>query len=104
MPILACGGSGARGAAAVRPGRPTGSASGRASSSNTCACFRPVRRVAAWFSSHGLAVSPGTLANSRKRFAALFGTLYEAILDHQNDAALRPCRRDLLARAGTSRR
>ena len=33
-----------------------------------CACFRPVRRVAAWFSSHGLAVSA---ANSR-RFAALF--------------------------------
>ena len=29
-----------------------------------CPCFRPVRRVAAWFSSHGLAVSPGTLANS----------------------------------------
>ena len=54
-----------------------------------CACFRPVRRVAAWFSSHGLAVSPGTLANSRKRFAALFETLYEAILAHQNDAALR---------------
>ena len=54
-----------------------------------CACFRPVHRVAAWFSSHGLAVSPGTLANSRKRFAALFETLYEAILAHQNDAALR---------------
>ena len=54
-----------------------------------CACFRPVRRVAAWFSSHGLAVSAGTLANSRKRFAALFETLYEAILAHQNDAALR---------------
>ena len=54
-----------------------------------CACFRPVRRVAAWFSSHGLAVSPGTLANGRKRFAALFETLYEAILAHQNDAALR---------------
>ena len=54
-----------------------------------CACFRPVRRVAAWFSSHGLAVSAGTLANSRKRFAALFQTLHEAILAHQNDAALR---------------
>ena len=54
-----------------------------------CACFRPVRRVAAWFSSHGLAVSAGTLANSRKRFAALFETLYEAILAHQNDATLR---------------
>ncbi len=54
-----------------------------------CACFRPVRRVAAWFSSHGLAVSAGTLANSRKRFAALFETLYEAILAHQSDATLR---------------
>ena len=54
-----------------------------------CACFRPLRRVAAWFSSQGLAVSPGTPANSRKRFAALFETLYEAILAHQNTAALR---------------
>ncbi len=54
-----------------------------------CACFRPLRRVAAWFSSQGLAVSPGTLANSRKRFAALFESLYEAILAHQNTAALR---------------
>ena len=54
-----------------------------------CACFRPVRRVAAWFSSHGLAVSAGTLANSRKRFAALFQTLHEAILAHQNTAVLR---------------
>ncbi len=54
-----------------------------------CACFRPLRRVAAWFSSQGLAVSPGTLANSRKRFAALFESLYEAILAYQNTAALR---------------
>ena len=54
-----------------------------------CACFRPLRRIAAWFSSQGLAVSPGTLANSRKRFVALFETLYEAILAHQNTAALR---------------
>ena len=54
-----------------------------------CACFRPLRRVAAWFSSQGLAVSPGTLANSRKRFVALFESLYEAILAHQNTAALR---------------
>jgi len=54
-----------------------------------CACFRPVRRIAAWFTSQGLAVSPGTLANSRKRFVALFESLYEAILAHQNTAALR---------------
>ena len=54
-----------------------------------CACFRPVRRIAAWFTSQGLAVSPGTLANSRKRFVALFESLYEASLAHQNTAALR---------------
>ena len=54
-----------------------------------CACFRPLRRIAAWFSSQGVAVSPGTLANSRKRFVALFETLYKAILAHQNTAALR---------------
>ena len=50
-----------------------------------CACFRPVHRVAAWFSGHGLPVSPGTLADSLKRFVPLF----EAILAHQNTAALR---------------
>ena len=54
-----------------------------------CACFRPVHRVAAWFSSQGLAVSPGTLADSLKRFVALFEPLAEAILAHQNKAALR---------------
>ncbi len=54
-----------------------------------CACFRPLRRIAAWFTSQGVAVSPGTLANSRKRVVALFETLYEAILAHQNTAALR---------------
>ena len=53
-----------------------------------CACFRPVHRVAAWFSGHGLPVSPGTLANSLKRFVALFEPLFEAILAHQNTAAL----------------
>ena len=50
-----------------------------------CACLRPVHRVAAWFSGHGLPVSPGTLANSLKRFVPLF----EAILAHQNKATLR---------------
>ena len=54
-----------------------------------CACFRPVHRVAAWFSSQGLSVSPGTLANSLKRFVALFDPLADAILAHQNKAALR---------------
>ena len=54
-----------------------------------CACFRPVHRVAAWMSGQGLAVSPGTLANSPKRFVPLLEPLAEAILAHQNKAALR---------------
>ena len=54
-----------------------------------CACFRPVHRVAAWFSGHGVPVSPGTLADSLKRFVPLFEPLFEAILAHQNTSALR---------------
>ena len=54
-----------------------------------CVCLRPVRRIAAWMSAHGLAVSPGTLANSLKRFVPLFLPLFEAILAHQNTATLR---------------
>ena len=54
-----------------------------------CACFRPVNRVAAWMSGQGLVVSPGTLANSLKRFVALFEPLADAILMHQNETALR---------------
>ena len=54
-----------------------------------CACFRPVHRVAAWMAGQGLPVSPGTLANNRKRFVALFGSLAGAILAHQNEAILR---------------
>ena len=53
------------------------------------ACFRTLNGVAAWMSERGLAISPGTLANSRKRFVPLFETLYEAILAHQNTATLR---------------
>ena len=53
-----------------------------------CACFRPVHRVAAWFSSQGLTVSPGTLADSLKRFVPLFEPVAHAILAHQNKAAL----------------
>ena len=52
-----------------------------------CACFRPVHRVAAWMSAQGLTVSPGTLADSLKRFVPLFEPLAEAILAHQNKAA-----------------
>ena len=54
-----------------------------------CACFRPLHRVAAWLCDQGLAVSPGTLANTLKRFVALFEPVAEAILAHQNEAALR---------------
>ena len=50
-------------------------------------CFRPVHRVAAWMSAQGLAVSPGTLADSLKRFVPLFEPLADAILAHQNEAA-----------------
>ena len=52
-------------------------------------CFRPVHRVAAWMSAQGLTVSPGTLADSLKRFVPLLEPLAEAILAHQNKAALR---------------
>ena len=54
-----------------------------------CACFRPLHRVAAWMSGQGLPVSPGTLANSLKRFVPLFEPVADAILAHQNEAALR---------------
>ena len=54
-----------------------------------CACFRPLHRVAAWMSGQGLPVSPGTLANSLKRFLPLFEPVADAILAHQNEAALR---------------
>ena len=54
-----------------------------------CACFRPVHRVAAWMSAQGLTVSPGTLADSLKRFVPLLEPLAEAIQAHQNKAALR---------------
>ncbi|MCY4594032.1 MAG: IS66 family transposase [Bryobacterales bacterium] len=54
-----------------------------------CVCLRPVHRVAAWLSAQGLAVAPGTLANSPRRFVSLFEPLFEAILAHQNTAVLR---------------
>ena len=52
-------------------------------------CCRPLHRVAAWLADMGLAISPGTLADSIKRFVPLFEPLAEAILAHQNEAALR---------------
>ena len=53
------------------------------------ACFRPLRRVAAWFSDQGLAVSAGTLGDSMHRFTPLFDPVAAAILSRQNEAALR---------------
>ena len=53
------------------------------------ACLRTLHGVAAWMSDHRLRVSPGTLADSLKRFVPLFLPLDEAILAHQNTAALR---------------
>ena len=53
------------------------------------ACFRPLRRVAAWLSDQGLPISAGTLAGSAHRFAPLFEPVAGAILAHQNEAAVR---------------
>ena len=52
-------------------------------------CFRPLERVAAWLADQGLPVSSGTLADSVHRFAALFDPVAQAILAHQNGAAVR---------------
>ena len=53
------------------------------------ACFRPLRRVAAWFSDQGLPISAGTLGDSAHRFTPLFDPVAAAILSRQNEAALR---------------
>jgi len=53
------------------------------------ACLRPLNRVSAWLSDHGLPISPGTLADSAKRFVPLFEPVTEAILAHQNKALVR---------------
>ena len=52
-------------------------------------CRRPLHRVAAWMADMGLPISPGTLADSIERFVPLFEPLADAILAHQNTAALR---------------
>ena len=54
-----------------------------------CACLRPLSRVAAWYADQGLPVSPGTLANSLKRFVPLFDPIHEAVLAHQNRTTVR---------------
>ncbi len=53
------------------------------------ACFRPLRRVAAWLSDQGLTVSAGTLGDSAHRFTPLFEPLAGAILARQNESTLR---------------
>ena len=53
------------------------------------ACLRPLNRVGAWLGDQGLPVAAGTLADSVPRFVPLFEPLGEAILAHQNAAALR---------------
>ena len=53
------------------------------------ACFRPLRQVAAWMTDQGLAIAPGTLASSVRRFLPLFAPLAEAILAHQGEMAVR---------------
>ena len=50
---------------------------------------RPIHRVSGWLGDMGLKVSPGTLADSVKRFVPLFEPLAVAILAHQNTAPLR---------------
>ena len=52
-------------------------------------CRRPLHRVSTWLADHGLPVSPGTLADSVRRFVPLFEPVAQAILAHQNQAALR---------------
>ena len=54
-----------------------------------CVCLRPLGRIAAWMRAQGLTISPGTLADSLRRFVPLFEPLFEAILAHQNEAILR---------------
>ena len=53
------------------------------------ACFRPLRRVAAWLTDQGLASAPGTVAGSVPRFLPLFEPLAKAILAYQNEMAVR---------------
>ncbi len=53
------------------------------------ACFRPLRRVAAWLSDQGLPISAGTLGDGTHRFTPLFEPPAGAILARQNEAAVR---------------
>ena len=53
-------------------------------------CCRPLHRVAAWLVDMGLAISPGTLADSTKRFVPLFEPLAKAILACQSACNIDP--------------
>ena len=53
------------------------------------ACHRPLNGAAGWLSDQGLAISAGTLGNSVARFVPLFDPVAQAILEHQNHAAVR---------------
>ena len=53
------------------------------------ACLRPLHRVSAWMADQGLPIPAGTLASSAPRFLPLFEPLADAILAHQNGAAVR---------------
>ena len=73
------------------------------------ACHRPLRRAAAWMTDQGLAIAPGTIADSASRFLVLFAPLAEAILARQNEMAVRHAdetgwRIQSLSEAGRSRR
>ena len=78
-----------------------GPASGRAFLFEHSACLRPLAAGSrhGW-RTRGCRVSPGTLADSLKRFVPLFEPLAGAILAHQNRDGVAPCRRDRLAGAG----
>ncbi|MYE02344.1 MAG: IS66 family transposase [Alphaproteobacteria bacterium] len=53
------------------------------------ACLRPLHRVSAWMADQGLPIPAGTLASSVHRFLPLFEPVANAILAHQNGAAVR---------------
>ena len=71
------------------PGTPYGTSVWARFLFELCACLRPLSRIAAWLADQGLAISPGTLADSLKRFVPLFEPLSEAILGHQNRTTVR---------------
>ncbi len=53
------------------------------------ACLRPLNRVAVWLSDQGLPIAAGPRGDRVHRFVPLFDPVTQAILDHQNEAAVR---------------